>query len=270
MLFCERRPHGSLAGVVHALWYICRPRAESRCERVLPTGRAQIVINLAHDRCTGWTPDGISSFAQAATLAVGLHTHAMLIDTRDTEEMIGAVFAPTGLARVSRNAAHSFSGQEIDLTAVLGPAVSALRDRLREEPTPARKLATLETFLIARLGPGRDVHPAVSLALDLLHTAPHARSIASLSRSTGLSDRRLRDLFREEVGVPPKLYARILRFGRAVAQIHRGEDLAWAELALDCGYCDQSHFANDFHAFSGISPTTYTRARRPWANHIAL
>jgi AraC-like DNA-binding protein len=70
--------------------------------------------------------------------------------------------------------------------------------------------------------------------------------------------------------VSPKLYCRIQRFQRTVQQLHRGVDIPWAELALACGYYDQSHFANDFRAFSGISPTTYTNSNRPWSNHIAL
>ncbi len=52
--------------------------------------------------------------------------------------------------------------------------------------------------------------------------------------------------------------------------MHRGDDIRWTDLALTCGYYDQSHFANDFHAFSGLSPTSYSTAHRPWSNHISL
>jgi AraC-like DNA-binding protein len=54
-----------------------------------------------------------------------------------------------------------------------------------------------------------------------------------------------------------------------VHQLHAGRHIRWAELALDCGYYDQSHFANEFRAFSGIDATTYSALRGgPWANHI--
>jgi hypothetical protein len=46
--------------------------------------------------------------------------------------------------------------------------------------------------------------------------------------------------------------------------LHAGADIHWA------GYYDQYHFANDFQAFSGLSPTHYSAANRPWANHIPL
>jgi AraC-like DNA-binding protein len=55
-----------------------------------------------------------------------------------------------------------------------------------------------------------------------------------------------------------------------VLQLHAGVDLPWAEMALDCGYYDQSHFANEFRAFSGIDATTYSARRTLWANHIPV
>src|ERR1039457_6640826 len=52
----------------------------------------------------------------------------------------------------------------------------------------------------------------------------------------------------------------------------QGRNLAvpWAELALRCGYYDQSHFANDFRAFPGINPTTYSAHRGRWQNHVPI
>jgi len=47
-------------------------------------------------------------------------------------------------------------------------------------------------------------------------------------------------------------------------------EVPWAELAVSCGYYDQPHFANEFRAFSGISPTGYSEAQRVWSNHVPL
>ncbi len=76
-------------------------------------------------------------------------------------------------------------------------------------------------------------------------------------------------MFREEVGLAPKTWLRVQRFQRAVQQLYAGVDVRWAELALDCGYYDQAHFANEFRAFSGVDATTYTAQRTQWANHIS-
>ena len=91
-----------------------------------------------------------------------------------------------------------------------------------------------------------------------------------LPRGTGWSERRFSQIFREEVGLTPKVWCRIQRFQRAVRQLHAGVDVPWSELALNCGFYDQSHFANEFRAFSGVDITTYSARRTQWANHIAM
>jgi len=48
-------------------------------------------------------------------------------------------------------------------------------------------------------------------------------------------------LFRDQVGIPPKLMARIVRFDRLVQRLRRGGPRVWADLALEFGYYDQAH-----------------------------
>ena len=143
---------------------------------------------------------------------------------------------------------------------------------LREASTPDRKFDLLNFALVHRLSESTHQRrvPIIDYALTHLHQSPGTTTIAALTRDIGVSPRHLSQLFREQIGVSPKLYCRIQRFQQAVQHMHHGDDIHWAELALTCGYYDQSHFANDFHAFSGFSPTHYSAAHRPWANHIAL
>jgi AraC-like DNA-binding protein len=78
-------------------------------------------------------------------------------------------------------------------------------------------------------------------------------------------------VFREEVGLAPKVWCRVQRFQRAVRRLHAGAEVRWTELAADCGFYDQAHFANEFRAFSGIDATTYVNGGRTmWANHVQV
>jgi AraC-like DNA-binding protein len=43
----------------------------------------------------------------------------------------------------------------------------------------------------------------------------------------------------------------------AVRQLRGGADARWADVAIECGFYDQAHFANEFRSFSGIDLTTY-------------
>ena len=96
--------------------------------------------------------------------------------------------------------------------------------------------------------------------------------------------------FHTYFGMAPKTIARIRRFNLALEAINRvgrrdplsypdGKPyldfqaggavctatkvaIRWADLALDCGYYDQSHFINEFKSFSGLSPLEFLRLTR--------
>jgi AraC-like DNA-binding protein len=87
-------------------------------------------------------------------------------------------------------------------------------------------------------------------------------SVDELASSTGLGPRQLERRFRERVGLGPKRFLKILRFQSV---FRRGSSQArdWAEVALDCGYYDQSHFIRDFKSFTGASPDAFFAAESP-------
>ncbi len=267
MLYLEHSPGPQLAPFIRKLWYVCSPGVLSGCERVLPTGNAQLILNLASDHCTGFTATG-DRIPQSPTLLVGAQTSAQLIAVSDLAELIGVVFRPGGLRCFFPEPADRFSFAETPLDTVWRQAAS-LRNQLRQAATPAARFTLLERALLSRLNP-RPRNPAVQHALSLIHRAAPGLTVAGLARTTGRSPRRLSSLFREEVGLTPKTYLRLTRFNRALRSLHAGCDLPWAELALACGYTDQPHFSNDFHSFSGITPTTYIRSQRPWTNHLTI
>ena len=69
-----------------------------------------------------------------------------------------------------------------------------------------------------------------------------------------VGERTLERLFRQHVGVRPKLYARIARmeWTRALAESHDESQAALAHLG---GYADEPHLLRDFRALAGLSPS---------------
>jgi AraC-like DNA-binding protein len=169
------------------------------------------------------------------------------------------------------DAAHHFSNQTVALESIWTSSTQPLRDRLRQLDSPQARLQCLEQFLRTRFTSRlerRQRPPQIQFALRYFAHNPHVASVRETARQMGWSERRFSQIFREEVGLTPKVWCRIQRFQHAVRQLHSGADIRWAELALDCGYYDQSHFANEFRAFSGVDATTYSANRTRWANHI--
>jgi AraC-like DNA-binding protein len=269
MIYLEHIPAAPLNRCIRMLWYAQAPHVAHHRERVLPTGRTQIILNLARDFLLD-CPAGQPTHRTPPSVIVGARSTYEIIDSSDLADLIGIVFHHGGFAPFIAHTADLFSNRSVPLDELWGSAATSLRDRLRELPTPAERLRCLERFLMARFSAQLTGHPLVDFALRAFESAPSAATVREVARSTGLSERRFSQIFREQVGLSPKVFTRVQRFQRTVTQLHAGLDIPWAEMALDCGYYDQSHFANEFRAFSGIDATTYSAARTRWANHVAV
>jgi AraC-like DNA-binding protein len=272
VLYLERIPAAPLSRFVQTMWYSQVPVAAHQYERILPTGCTQVILNLEreclHD-CLAGAPDQ----AIAPALVVGGRSTYEIIAARDMASLIGISFKPGGFAAFAGDAVDRFSNLSIPLDAAWGAASLTLRSRLRETDDIRTRFRIIEGFLLERLAncarPQADSRrQLVEFAVSSFGNAPALSTVNEVARRTGLSERRFSQIFREEVGLSPKIWCRIQRFQRAVRMLHSGADVPWAELALDCGFYDQAHFANEFRAFSGVDATTYSANRTRWANHI--
>jgi AraC-like DNA-binding protein len=266
MIFLEQAPNPLLRSWVRTLWYCRAPQLPHRRERVLPNGCMQIILNLSRKYLTDCGEDGTVTLRLPRAIVVGARARYGVVDTADMEELAGIVIQPGSFASLFRERADLFFERSIGLEEVW--TYAGLTDRLSELPTPVEKLRALEVLLTGLVGHGPRRPELVDQALHLFREKDF--SVAECAKSVGVSERWLSQVFREYVGIAPKMWCRIRRFQLAVIALHKGVEVPWTELALRCGYYDQSHFANDFRAFSGINPSTYSALRGPWQNHIPI
>jgi AraC-like DNA-binding protein len=254
-MYLQCRPGPVLAPYVEWLWCCEGYPATHRRERVLPSGRVQLILDLAASR--------------APSLVVGIHTGYGILETASLQSVMGVAFHPGGARPFFDAPADALSNQEVPLDLVWH-SLSALRERLWQANSPAARLRILEAELIRRLHHSADVHPAVRFALAEFRGDPRAIGISQLARDAGLSRRRLSGLFREQVGLPPKLYCRLLRFQHVVRCISSGASVDWADVSIAGGYYDQAHMAHEFREFSGLAPSSWLASERPFQNHVVL
>jgi AraC-like DNA-binding protein len=238
-------------------------------ERVLPTGAAQLIINLKDDETRAYDLEGRATTAAAAVL-VGPRTTFEIIDSDEQEYVVAAVFRPGGTRAFFPGPAHDSAGRAIDLALLWPPAaVARLRDQLLSAPSPDAALEVLERALLDAWRDHRG-HRAVAAALAAFTRGPAVARVRDVADAVGLSPRRFIEAFTNEVGLTPKQFCRVHRFQRALAQAHAEIEVDWAAVALACGYYDQAHFIHDFRAFSGLTPTGYRRARTAFQNHVTF
>jgi AraC-like DNA-binding protein len=254
-------PAWPLSELVQQLWYCGGYRAPHARERVLPDGAVQIIIRLGSARS--------SAERLPQSVIVGVRAEYEVIDTAELAGAIMGVHFRAGGARpFLRVPASELNGSVVPLESLWGNSAAELRDRLLVAASPESKFQVLEEWLLQRAGGGLARHPAVTFAVREFSMAPGERTIAAVSGQAGFSARRFIQIFREEVGLTPKLYCRIRRFRRVLGRIGSGGEVRWTDIALACGYYDQAHFIHDFHAFSGINPSQYLARRGAWASHV--
>lgn len=78
----------------------------------------------------------------------------------------------------------------------------------------------------------------------------------SLAEESGYSECYLRRVFGSVHGISPKQFETFLRF-QYVLHHMKTQTKTLEEIALECGYYDQSHMIKDFKKFSGTTPEQY-------------
>lgn len=240
-------------------------------ERVLPSGAAQLIVNLAEDATRTYDPDnGFACLEGPGSIITGPASRYQVIDTAEQEFVAGVVFRPGGTAAFTRVPTYEIADGDVALDDLWGGRLgSALRSRVLEAKDADGQLDAIETVLRERWRP-RESHPAVRFAVQTLHRSPHLASITRVTEASGLSAARLIEHFKRDVGLTPKRYCSVLRFQRALRHAHRGRNVDWTEVALDCGYYDQAHFIHDFRRFAGVTPSAYEQGRTPFQNHVTI
>ena len=254
--FCHRAPVKPLSDFVKLFWYWAGHPQPSIRERMLPMSSVELVINLNNPRVT---QSGMA----------GPRSESFLIERRATDRLLGVHFEPGGAFPFLGFHYSELHNQHITLADLWGERrADRLLCLLNEAPTVERKFRTIERWLVGIASRPLQHHRAVTFAVETFRKNPASSSSAEIADRVGFSQRRFIELFRNEVGVSPKLFCRVERFQHVIHAIGMKADVDWIDLALDHGYSDQSHFNHDFREFSGLRPTEYLRLRTAHYNHV--
>jgi AraC-like DNA-binding protein len=195
-------------------------------------------------------------------LVAGLHERPVRTEHGGEQTGVQVDLSPLAARAILGVPLREVANRTVELHDLLGTEGSELVDRMRELTSWGDRFAVLDSFLERRLAAAAPPRPEVTRAFSLL-AASHGRlPVEALASETGFSRRHLTARFHEEIGLPPKSLARILRFGRARTLLLEGGH-SLADVAFECGYYDQPHLNRDFRELAGVSPLAYLGARLP-------
>jgi len=102
-----------------------------------------------------------------------------------------------------------------------------------------------------------------AVVVDILDADGVVR-VADLASKHRLQARRLERIFLDEIGMPAKIFSRIVRFNHAMNMIQRNPDIDLLSLTYACGYADQAHFTRNFREMFGITPAGFKASMQGW------
>ncbi len=253
-------PSPALAHFVECYWYWSGSSSPTR-ERVLPTGAGQLICDLSNP---------------GQAVLCGPRSKPVEIEMGGEERsLIGVFFKPGGVARFFGLPASEVHNGEAPLTEVSRES-NVWQEQVVEaafSDRPSRAFLKLNHALESQTRTVSGRRPEVGFALGeiMRQDGPSLRPLAEMARQVGLSQRQFIQVFRDEVGMAPKRFARVRRFHKAIHRLGKKERLVdWADLVYECGYYDQAHLIRDFHEFAGLTPTAYLERRCDYPTHVNL
>jgi AraC-like DNA-binding protein len=224
----------------------------------LPSGYLTMVVSagppIVVDRSAGI--DGAGAFSE---LVAGLRSRPVPIRHYDDGCGVMVSLSPLGARSLLGVPASLLAGQVVHLEQLLGAAAGELSERVAEATTWPARFAVLDEVL-HRLLTDRDDPPAeVCSAWRRLVRAGGRTRVDALAAEIGWGRRHLENRFRDELGLGVKEAARVLRFEGTVAALHGHPRRSLAAIAVECGYYDQAHLANEWRHLAGLSPTEWLR-----------
>jgi AraC-like DNA-binding protein len=193
----------------------------------------------------------------------GLDDSFSITETSGAMSGVQVNFTPVGARLFFGLPMRHLARRVVGLDEVFGAEGPRLTERLHDAPGWEARFALLDQFILRRIHEARAISDCVTWAWQRLQASGGGVEIGALADELGYSQKHLISRFNEELGLPPKLLARLVRFDRVIQVLKSGGGGSWASLALQHGYYDQAHLIRDFRQFTGSPPGEFLRRQLP-------
>jgi AraC-like DNA-binding protein len=226
--------------------------------RELPTAEVPLIISFGAPIRLFDVADRAHS-TELGSFATGAYDSHVIVEANGSQGGMQIDFTILGMRLFLGRPLADLTNRGVALEDVFGTEGRRVTMELHDAGTWQARFDLLDREIGRRIAAARMPASEVLCTWKRIVESSGLVTIGALVDETGWSQKHLISQFREHIGLAPKTFARVMRFGRAVARLRRREHTSLTELALDCGYYDQSHFDRDFRTFAGVTPTDLLR-----------
>jgi AraC-like DNA-binding protein len=255
------RPAPPLRGLI-AAYDAYRQRGVAPARHVgLPSPFMTLIVTLDEPLRITRHVDPAKPPSSYDALVGGLHATPVIVAHDGAQSGIQLRVSPLASRPLIGCPAGELASIDLPAEDVFGSVVDEWRERLAGAADWPERFAILDAALTRRLAEERSAPAPLARAWRLLLEGRGLASIGALAQQVGWSERHLSNRFREEIGLTPKLAARVIRFDharRALQAEHLRDGRSdIARVAAESGYFDQSHLDRDFTEFAGLPPSRW-------------
>jgi AraC-like DNA-binding protein len=189
-----------------------------------------------------------------ACTITGQLTERTIVSPGKDHLMIKIGFQPGALYRLLREPMYKMLPyKNYDGEIVLGYNVKDVIDALANATSFAVMKDLTEDFMFSLLSKFKKPLAIDTVIPDIIKHGGIIKIDKLVARSY-LSNRQFERVFKDRMGVSPKFYSRLVRFGKAWLLKENYPQLTWTQVAYECKYFDQMHFIRDFKEFANANP----------------
>lgn len=237
-------PPRSFKNIIDKIWHVRWnfPNQESYHQTNLPHPTQHIVVN----------PNQGSRF-------VGCSMEVFNYEISGTGQVIGLKLSP-GMGRVFYDQKLSnLTNDYIPLDELIGKTAIQLDEMTQQGAHPEDVIEILCNELGKISYPVTDPMIEAQKAVETIEREQDLFRVDDFCELIESSPRNLQRLFSNYIGVPPKWVIKRYRMLNLVEALNTGARIDLAQLALDFGFTDQSHFTTEFKSITGQSPAAYLK-----------
>jgi AraC-like DNA-binding protein len=255
-IYQQYQPSGSLTAIVDCYWSLQTTGSRhelSPRHRCLPLGMVELIIHQDDNCAHGMAGSQLRIFPPA--MLVGIMKEPLCWQMRGDSTTFGVRLKPEGVIGLFRASLAGLYNDFMDAGTFLGKAHTPILQRVREAAGDPARIGLMEDFLhdqLSRVSPEQHYFTEALKQIRSKDTFTHC----NLEKKLQVGKRQLQRMFKDNLGLSPKSYFRLMRFRHVVASLRGRREIDRLDLTHTLGYGDQSHFIRDFKALAGVTPTT--------------
>ncbi len=226
---------------------------------VVPDGMTELVINLGsqYERKHG-TSEVIKV---KGSHFIGIKSSFCLVRPNNGMIAVSVRFKPGSVYLFTDVCLDETTDLVVDAELIFGRGIKQLEHEIGDLTGHKVIIEKIETFLLSKLLTNirnQDFYTSIKH----IYANPLFSRIEDIQPDT-INYKRIDREFNRKLGLPPKLFMRIVKFNYASKLLYCCQNESLCQIAYEANYFDQAHFIRSFKEFAGILPKNYTHYRSP-------